>query len=419
MKLYLSLFLVLVLFIASSCNTSTDDPDPKKTIELDEKSAELVAADNTFGLNLFQTIREEIHKTSQEENIMISPLSVSLALAMAYNGADNNTKLEMENVMQLNGLTSEQINNSYKSLISALQSLDEDVVFEIANAIYYADGFPIKQPFLDINSDFYNAEVNALDFGNTAQVLNTINGWVADKTHDKIKTIINDLSEDARLVLLNAIYFFGNWTIEFDEDGTKMRSFYYADGTSGEVETMHKEDELAYTENELFSAVKLPYGNGQYNMVVMLPGEGKNSVNVINELNAANWNSWNNQFETRENVVVTMPRFKFEFKSNLNDMLKSMGMLDAFSPTNADFSKISDVDLFISTVVHKTYIDVNETGTEAAAVTAIIFETTSAGGPVEEKTYFRVNKPFVFAITEKDTDAILFIGEVQNPKYEE
>ncbi len=418
MKPTLPLFFVLFFSLLCSCNTTNDDPEPIKNIELDEKSAQLVEADNAFGFDLFKTIREEIHKESQDENIMISPLSVSLALAMAYNGADENTKLEMENAMKLNGLTSEQINNSYKSLIAALQSLDEDVIFEIADAIYYADGFPVKQSFLDINSNYYNAEVEAIDFGNSTAALKTTNGWVADKTHDKIKKILDSLSPDSRMVLLNAIYFYGNWSVEFEEDATKMRPFYFADGTSEDVETMHKEDQLDYTENELFSAVKLPYGAGQYNMVVMLPAGENNSGDVINALNADDWKTWNAQFGTRNNVVVNMPRFKFEFESKLNEMLKLMGMIDAFSPVDANFSQISDIYLYISSVIHKTYIDVNETGTEAAAVTAIVFETTSAL-PTTEKTYFTVNKPFVFAITEKDTDAILFIGVVQKPEYEE
>lgn len=418
MKSSASIILVLFLLIACSCNTTSEDPNPENIIELDEKSAELIAADNAFGFELFKNIREDVHNESEDENIMISPLSVSLALAMAYNGADNNTKAEMEDAMKLNGLTTEQINGTYKSLIAALQSLDEDVVFEIANAIYYMDGFPVKQSFLNINSVYYDAEVSALDFNNAAETLNTINSWVADKTHDKITKILDSLSADARMVLLNAIYFFGTWTVEFDENKTTMRPFKYANGSTAEVETMQKEDELYYTSNDLFSAIKLPYGTGQYNMVVMLPKGEKNSGDVINALNTENWNLWNEQFDIRNNVLVNMPRFKFEFKSELNEMLKLMGMKDAFSPASANFSKISEIDLFISSVVHKTYIDVNETGTEAAAVTAIVFEVTSAD-PGANKTYFTVDKPFVFAITEKDTGAILFIGEVQNPEYEQ
>ena len=402
------------MVLNSSCQQSDVIPEENKTIDLDEKSAQLIDADNAFGLEIFQFIREE----SDKENLMVSPLSISLALAMAYNGADGDTKTEMENAMKLNGLTPEQINSAYKMLIAALQSLDEDVIFEIANAVYYDSGFPVKQSFFDINKNYYDAEVEGLDFGNPSTI-EAINDWVAEKTHDKITKIIEQLSPDARMVLLNAIYFYGTWANEFDEDGTKMRNFFKTDGTTKEVPMMSKEDKLEYTANNLFSAVKIPYGTGQYNMVVMLPSTEKSSQDVIDELSANNWKDWAEEFTTEDHVVVTMPRFKFGFDLELNKVLKQMGMVKAFSDQQANFSKISDIFLYISAVIHKTYIDVNETGTEAAAVTAIVFETTSAGPNEPQKIYFTVDKPFVFAITEKDTNAILFIGEVQNPEYEE
>jgi serine protease inhibitor len=161
----------------------------------------------------------------------------------------------------------------------------------------------------------------------------------------------------------------------------------------------------------------MPYGNGQYNMVVMLPATGKTSQNVIDALSISNWKSWMTEFETKDPVVVTMPRFKFAFETELKNVLKGMGMIKAFQPNIADFSKIAEEDLYISAAVHKSFIDVNENGTEAAAVTSITFTTTSAGNE-PPKTIFYVDKPFVFAITEKDTDAILFIGEVNHPEYE-
>ncbi len=409
-------FISLFTFIAiSSCQQDNINQDENKIIQLDEKSAQLVEADNAFGLEIFREIREE----SNKENIMISPLSISVALAMAYNGADGDTKTEMENTLKLNGLTPGQINNSYKMLIAALQSLDEDVVFELANAIFYANGFEVKSPFITTNQDFYDAKVESLDFSSPTSVKH-INDWVAEKTHDKIDKIVESLSPDDRMVLLNAIYFNGIWSMKFDEDGTKMQNFNKNDGTNHEVPMMNKEDKLEYTTNSLFSAIKLPYGNGQYNMVVMLPGDGKKSNNIIDELSADNWNEWMESFETEEHVVVTMPRFKFAFELQLNNVLKKMGMQKAFISNQSDFTKITDDKrLYISSVVHKSFIDVNENGTEAAAVTSVTFSTTSIDPNQIQKIYFTVDKPFVFAITEKDTDAILFIGEVQNPEYVE
>ncbi len=416
MKHILAIIAILFLGIHISCQQDKDNGGNNKTIDLDEKSAQLVEADNTFGLEIFQKIRDE----SNKENIMISPLSISVALAMAYNGAAGDTKTEMENTLKLNGLTTEEINNSYKLLINALQSLDEEVVFELANAIFYTKNFAVKQAFVNNNQNFYDAEVEAIDFSSPSAV-QTINNWVAEKTHDKIEKIIKNLSPNDRMVLLNAIYFNGIWSVEFDEDGTKMLNFKMKNGSNKEVAMMNKEDKLEYTFNSLFQAIKLPYGNGQYNMTVFLPANNKSSGDVILELSADNWKTWNENFEVKEHVVVTMPRFKYDFELQINNVLKKMGMQKAFNSLQSDFTNISDDrDLFISSVVHKSFIDVNEIGTEAAAVTSITFTTTSIGpGDQVQKIYFTVDKPFVFAITEKDTDAILFIGEVQNPEYEE
>ena len=413
MKQLFVLFLILV-FTINACQQNTIKIDENKIIELDEKSAQLVEADNAFGLEIFQQIREK----SDEENLMISPLSISLALAMAYNGADGSTKTEMEETLKLNGLSVDEINGSYQNLIAALQSLDEEVVFELANAIFYAHIFEVKPGFIETNQNFYDAEVNQLNFSSTLAV-GTINNWVAQKTHDKIPEIIDHLSDDDRMVLLNAIYFNGTWTKEFNDQGTKMRNFTKNDDSVIEVPMMSKEDQLEYASNNLFSSVKLPYGNGQYNMFVFKPSGENNSQDIINELNPVNWENWLESFSVEEHVVVTMPRFKFAFEQSLNEALKALGMQKAFSPNLADFSKLSDEDVYISSVKHKSFIDVNETGTEAAAVTSITFTTTSVGTGEIQKIYFTVDKPFVFAITEKDTGAILFIGEVQNPEYEE
>ncbi|HSO88396.1 MAG TPA: serpin family protein [Draconibacterium sp.] len=412
MKTLFTTLALLVFGTLCSCQQDNINDDENKTINLDEKSAQLIEADNTFGLEIFQKIRKE----SEKENIMISPLSISVAFAMAYNGADKDTKTEMEKAMKLNGLTTEQINNSYKILINALQSLDDKVVFEIANAIFYADGFTMKPDFLNINKTVYDAEVEKLNFGSPTAV-ERINDWVADKTNDKITKIIEQLNPLDRMVLLNAIYFKGIWSTKFDEKGTHNLPFTKSNGNTIEIPMMNKEEKLDYTSNALFSAVKMPYGNGQYHMIVMLPVNGKSSQDVIDALTSTNWTSWMESFETKDPVVVTMPRFKFAFETKLNNVLAEMGMVKAFQPNIADFSKISDKDLYISSAVHKSFIDVNENGTEAAAVTSITFTTTSAGNE-PPKTYFTVNKPFVFAITEKDTDAILFIGEVNNPEYE-
>jgi serpin B len=412
MKTIILLLLAFVLTSISSCQKNDLEPDENKIINLNEKSAQLVEADNTFGLELFQKIREE----SDEENLMISPLSVSVALAMAYNGADSATKTEMENVLKLNGLTVDEINASYKMLINTLQSLDEEVVFEIANAIFYADGFSVKPAFLSVNEDVYDAEVSKLNFSSPAAV-GTINGWVAEKTKDKIEKIIEQLDPLDRMVLLNAIYFYGTWTNEFDKEGTHNLQFEKTDGTSLEVPMMSKQEKLPYASNNLFKAIKMPYGNGQYNMVVFLPVGGNNSQDIIDGFSSSNWKNWMKSFEMTDRVQITMPRFKYAFETQLKNVLKIMGMQKPFMPNMADFSGISDENLYISEAIHKSYIDVNETGTEAAAVTGLVFTTTSAGNEPPVVPFF-VDRPFVYAITENDTNAILFIGEVNHPEYD-
>lgn len=406
--------LFIFLAISSSCqkeeSIGSDDP----VIELDEKSEKLIEADNAFGLEVFQ----EIRKASDKENIMISPLSISVALAMAYNGAEGDTKAEMEETLKLNGLITDQINTAYENLIDALQSLDDEVVFEIANAIFFEQSFPVKQEFFTVNKNFYDAEVNSLDFSNS-QSVDVINNWVANKTNNKIEEIIDQLDPLDKMVLLNAVYFNGIWSKQFDEDGTKLKIFHQSNNNSYEVPMMNKEDELEYFSNSFISSVKMPYGNGQYNMLVLLPASGYNSQDIIDEFSASNWKSWMKEYEMQEQVVVTMPRFKFAFELEMKDVLKGMGMEKAFNPSESDFSKIADVDdLHINSVVHKSFVDVNETGTEAAAVTSITFGVTSIQPGEDQKIYFTVDKPFVFAITEKDTGAILFLGEVNQPEYD-
>ena len=406
------IFILIVLFALTSCQ-KTENAVPEIP-NLPEKSAQLINSDNAFGFDLFSRATSLAEKN---KNTTVSPLSVSLALAMTYNGAQGETKTEMEKAMNLAGLTSEQINNSHKALVAALQSSDPDVILEIANAIYYHQAFTVLPDFISVNRNFYNAEVSALNFGNSTEALKTINGWVAQKTHDKIPKIIDSIDPDLRMILLNAIYFNGIWKNKFGEKDTHNYPFYFADGTHKDVPTMKLETSLEYTSNELFSAVNLPYGKGQFQMTVLLPNEGKTTKNVISGLNMDNWQKWMKSFEDAKPVVVNMPRFKFSWELNLNDILQSMGMKQAFISNAANFSGMTGAKyLYIGYVIHKTYIDVNEKGTEAAAVTAVGMVTNSIGEP-DLRKYFTVNRPFLFAITEKTTGAILFIGEVTNPEY--
>lgn len=405
--LILTAFLLLVSY---SCEDSNNpEPDPNK-IELTQKGKVLVEADNLFGINLFKTV---IEAEDPDTNVMISPVSVALALAMTYNGADGDTKAAMEETLELAGLTTEQINESYKFLVDALSSVDPKVLLSIANSIWYKHTFPVEQDFIDVNQDYYYAEVSPLDFSDPNAV-NTINGWIANKTNDLITKVLDFIPADAVMYLINAIYFKGIWTFEFDENETEEEPFYLSNGLTKDVPMMIQEESFNYLTNEWVQAVEMPYGQGNYSMIVLLPQTGKTLDEVIVELNNETWNSWLGDFHKEEKVVIHLPRFKFEYENLLNDELISMGMGIAFDPLNADFSKINpDRQLCISRVIHKSFIEVNEEGTEAAAVTVVEIIETSAPG--ETFISFRVNQPFLFAIKEKYTNTIIFIGRVMEP----
>ncbi len=398
------------ILIFTACNLTPDNEEPE--IPVSEKTALLLKAENNFGFELFQ----RIYSADSSANIMVSPLSVSLALAMTYNGANGETKTAMEKTLKVYGLTPDDINASYRDLVQALQSLDPKVLLEIANAIFYRQDFTVEDNFVSINKNFYDAEVSSLDFGSPAAV-DAINNWVAGKTHDKIETILERISPSHVMFLLNAIYFKGTWQKEFNTESTQTLPFYTENGEPFETETMQRLDTLPFAANDLFRAVQLSYGSGNYNMFVFLPETGKTVGDIVDKLDEDNWETWMESFHETENVDIKFPRFKYAWESNLNNVLTDMGMGIAFTDF-ADFTGINqNGNLRIDYVKHKTFIEVKEEGTEAAAVTIVAIEYTSAG-PGPQNIPFYVNHPFLYAITEKDTGAILFIGTVKNPNQE-
>jgi len=399
-----------ILLVSYSCEMENNPEPYPNEIELTQKGKVLVEADNLFGIKLF---KEVLQAEEPETNVMISPLSVSLALAMTYNGADGNTKAAMEETLGLAGLTTDQINKNYKFLIDALSSVDPKVLMSIANSIWYKHTFPVEQDFIDVNQNYYYAEVLPLDFGDPGAV-NIINNWIANKTNDLITEVLDFIPPDAVMYLINAIYFKGIWKFEFDEAETEEEPFYLSDETTKDVPMMVQEESFNYLSNDWVQAVEMPYGQGNYSMIVLLPQTDKTLDEVIEELNNETWNNWLGDFHKEEKVVIHLPRFKFEYENLLKEELISMGMGIAFDPGYADFSKINpNRQLCISRVIHKSFIEVNEEGTEAAAVTVVEIIETSAGG--ETFISFHVNQPFLFAIREKYTNTIIFIGRVMEP----
>ena len=409
MKKNLTAILVL-LIVVQGCKLPGEPADEYTTIELTEKTSRLIEAENQFGFELF---RHVFSGEKEHENVMVSPLSVSLALAMTYNGAEGETKRAMENTLKVHGLTPEEINKSYFDLINSLKSLDRKVLLEIANAIFYRHDFEVENEFITLNRNYYDASVSALDFDNEQQSLKTINGWVNEKTHGKIESIIDQINSDHVMFLLNAIYFKGIWQTEFDKKNTTKLPFHTESNEIIEAETMQLTDTVQYASNNLFSAVQLPYGRGNYNMHILLPNTGNTLHDIVDQLNHDNWEAWMKDYQQSRKVDIKLPRFRYEYETVLNDVLTTMGMGVAFTGA-ADFSGINrQGNLQIDYVKHKSFIEVNEEGTEAAAVTVVAIELTSVGG--QQNIQFIVNRPFMYVVTERSTGAVLFMGTVKNP----
>jgi serine protease inhibitor len=409
-KIYKVIITLAALICIVACETSPVNPENNK-IHIDKSTEELIKSDNEFGIDLYKKL---LSYQEDDSNIILSPFSAALALAMTYNGADSTTKTAMEECLKKEGFTTEEINRIYKNLMNGLESVDKNVTLNIANSIWYRDNFYVEEEFINTNKSFYDAEVRDLDFDDPS-AKDIINNWVEEKTNDKIKDIIQQISPLTVMFLINAIYFNGIWTYEFDEESTENSDFILSDASIIQVPTMHLEENLMYYENDLFSSVELFYGAGNYSMIILLPNHDKSTDDIVNQLTKETWDDWSNSFEEQE-VLVGLPKFKFEFEDSLNNPLTDMGMGVAFNPDEANFSKINpDQDIFISMVKQKAYIDVNEKGTEAAAATVVQMELTA----IPDKKYFIVNRPFMFVIKEKDTNAIIFIGRVMKPEYNE
>jgi serine protease inhibitor len=366
----------------------------------------LIQSDNAFGLKLF---REIDLQEDPGANIFISPLSVAMALGMTYNGAAGETQAAMQETLELQGLSIDEVNQSYRSLIDLLRNLDPTVEFILANSIWYRDGFPVIQDFLDVNREYFDAEVTGLDFASPSAAP-TINGWVNENTNGRIEQIVDDpISPDLVMFLIDAIYFKGDWTFQFDEGLTTNGPFYLEDGTVTQVPMMmHAEpaDVGVYRDSEL-EAIDLSYGGKAYSMTIVMPASDYSVESLVEQLDVERWAEIIGGLRTT-GVTIVMPKFTLEYELEMTDVLTALGMGIAFGA--ADFSNMTPASVAISRVKHKTFVDVNEEGTEAAAVTSVEIGLTSGGPPV-----ITVNHPFVFAIRERLSGTILFIGRVTDP----
>jgi len=405
------LFSIMILLFAAFNGCSDDvstSPDERDVRPLTELEKSLVDSDNHFGLKMFRAMSA----SGADENLFISPLSISLALGMTLNGADAGTKDAMRNTLEFNGLDQDDINESYRSLLELLGSMDPKVIFDIANSIWYRQGYSVEQDFLSVNRDYFDAQVQALDFA-SASAPDIINRWVNDSTNGKIQKMLNEIPVDAVMYLINAIYFKGIWSNEFEKKMTRDDQFITLSGERIPCRMMHLKEYFKYFETDQFQAIDMPYGYGDFSMTILLPQDGVNINDFISNISNDDWNMWMSRFSSREGTIE-MPKFTMEYEASLNDVLKSLGMAIAFTPGQANFSKINkENNLFISNVKHKSYVKVDEEGTEAAAATSVEISLTSVRST---NFYMRVDRPFLFAIRENRSQTILFIGKMMQPE---
>lgn len=401
-----SAFALLLTFFLMGCAKNITPGNEAGKIVLNEKSAKLVRAGNDFSFALLNKCLD-----GTAENRMISPLSVSTALSMTLNGAAGTTLEGIQKTLGLTGLTIDEINKNYQQLTSALVKADPEVALNIANSIWIRKGYPVLPSFITVNQQYFDARVETLDFNQAA--LATINGWVNDKTNGKIPTILDHIQDNEIMFLINAIYFNGKWKYRFDAAKTQNEQFTCTDQKVLSVPMMKMETSFGYAVQTGYKALKMPYGADKFQMVLLLPDIGNTPDQVAGKLNSDNWATLMGGLQNKTKVPVWIPKWKFSWERTMNDILISLGMKVAFDPNYADFSAINpDNKLYITKVIHKTFVDVSESGTEAAAVTSVGIGVTSM--PLDPPSFY-LTRPFLFFIMEEDTGAILFAGKVENP----
>ncbi|MCQ2203832.1 MAG: serpin family protein [Bacteroidales bacterium] len=374
-------------------------------IELSKEEAVVNDAALKFSLRFMKQALKD------KGNIFLSPLSAQIALSMALNGAEGNTQEEMLAVLGYEGLTMEEMNSYNKVMIAALEGMDKTTKVEIANSMWADKSFSFKKEYVEQNKKTFDAETRTLDFLDKSSA-EVVNGWCSEKTHGCINKVVEDLSA-LRSMLINALYFKGMWSDPFEKSNTKDETFTNVDGTSQKVAMMKDFEKHYYGETDKVKTVELPYGNKSYSMVLAMPKDGVSFGEAVEEM-TENWSGVNRSMRKKE-VDLWLPKFELSYNRSLTDDLKALGMKDAFQASKAKFGKMSDEELYIGNVNQVTFIKVDEEGTEAAAVT-VIEMTCTALPEIEEPAKFHADKPFVYAIKENSTGAILFMGKMESMK---
>lgn len=408
---YLFVFSVIILFNSCDGNSGCDceNPPDLRAITAEEEMA--IESVNDFAFDIFARINE----AEGAKNLFISPLSISTALSMTANGAVGETKEGIKNTLHQGELSDQEINEAYKTLVKFITDLDPKVRMSLANSNWYKDEYHIEEAFRTILLGYYNAEVNAAKFDDPG-TKDLINGWIEDKTNGKIKEMLDQIPSNAVMYLINAIYLKATWQYQFEKDKTKKMPFILMNGSTIQTDMMYSEGIQAnYFGNEHLQFIELPYGNGQFVFTIILPKNPSGLDAMISALNADKLSDYLENADT-STFEVYLPKFKIEYKITLNDILSQMGMEQSFTGS-ADFSDlfVEELELMISKVLHQSFIEVDEEGTEAAAATIVEIVETSFD-PNAKPSILYIDQPFAFFIREKHSNSILFSGKLIDPQ---
>jgi len=407
-----SLISTIAFTAVAACNDPSSPAPPKITSlprDLTNTEQAITQSSNTFAFSLLKAV----NATFADSNVFISPLSASMALGMALNGTATETHSEMRAALGLTTGTMAEVNQGFQSLIGMLRALDPNVDFRIANAVWYRDTFgpDIEQSFLDATRTYFDARVEGLDFA-SPNALTAINDWVNSSTNGKIDKMVDQIPSEIVMYLMNAIYFKGNWREEFDPKRTAAADFTTNQNQVVTAQMMSRRGGFRLRRLSAGTlAVELPYGGDAFVMTAILPPDGTDINAFIDVLSPQVLDALTTDMDDA-GMTLHLPKFRLAWEDEFNDELKSLGMQRAFVPDGADFTPLSarlGHNLYISKVRQKTFVDVNEEGTEAAAVTSVDIGVTSFPSTVD------FNRPFVFVIRERLTGTILFVGKIVQP----
>ena len=396
-------FLFVAGFVlALGCDKSEDIP-PFENVELETAEAKaLVSQNNQFAIEFFRKVVEN----ETEENYMVSPLSLSMVLGMVHNGAHGDTKVAFDNLLGM-GAPLDQLNRFNENLRKSLTTKVEGTDMNLANAIWIQEDFPVENAFVEVNQKVYEAEVDNIDFRNP-EATTIVNNWVERNTNGKIGELVKEFTPGTRLFLANALYFKSQWKYRFKTENTRNALFYSSPENAVEVPMMNMNAEVPFFVNETFRSIILPYKKERFEMLLLLPNYGLTTSDIMDIITGDNLDTWLKEYDLAE-LAIGVPKFEMEYENLLNDELKDLGLEIAFS-ANADLGGISPgASLQISRVLQKTFIEVNEEGTEAAAATGVEVIETSA------PPSFIADRPFLYLIRDGYTGSILFIGRIGLP----